>query len=250
MFSGLVLFFILMLKISHVWPAGRWLLCPFDRSPSLLEHFLVFWLCEMLILYFLCLNPGISYISQGHLVLFSWEWHLGTKIWALGIIPIFKEFGFLFRGKEGWSYTTVNQILFVGSVGMWAMTACKSCWVLGTDMGGRFWREETWVYLWLILVDVWQKATKFCKTIILQLRKLSGKKVAEYWCLLKASCSLRCGTTETHGKKQNWRWVAMRLAWKSWKNSSFHNYGFHLGRNYCVPGGGLGALQHYLSSPQ
>ena len=28
-------------------------------------------------------------------------------------------------------------------------------------------REVTWVYLWLILVDVWQKTTKFCKAITL-----------------------------------------------------------------------------------
>ena len=36
------------------------------------------------------------------------------------------------------------------------------------EMGERFWREGTWVYLWLILVDVWQKTTTFCKAIILQ----------------------------------------------------------------------------------
>ena len=30
--------------------------------------------------------------------------------------------------------------------------------------------EGTWVYLKLILVDVWQKTTKFCKAIILQLK--------------------------------------------------------------------------------
>ena len=38
-------------------------------------------------------------------------------------------------------------------------------------MGGRFKREGTYVYLWLIYVDVWQKMTKFCKAIILQLKK-------------------------------------------------------------------------------
>ena len=32
-------------------------------------------------------------------------------------------------------------------------------------------REGTWVYLWLILVDVCPKTTKFCKAIILQLKK-------------------------------------------------------------------------------
>ena len=30
---------------------------------------------------------------------------------------------------------------------------------------------DTYVYLWLIHVDVWQKPTKFCKSIILQLNK-------------------------------------------------------------------------------
>ena len=39
------------------------------------------------------------------------------------------------------------------------------------EMRGRFGREGTWVYLWLILVDDWQKTTKFRKAIILQLKK-------------------------------------------------------------------------------
>ena len=30
-------------------------------------------------------------------------------------------------------------------------------------------REGAYIYLWLIHVDVWQKPTQFCKTIILQL---------------------------------------------------------------------------------
>ena len=41
---------------------------------------------------------------------------------------------------------------------------------MGTEMGGRFKREGIYVYLWLIHVDVWQKTTKFCKAIILQLK--------------------------------------------------------------------------------
>ena len=40
----------------------------------------------------------------------------------------------------------------------------------GKGDGGRSGREGTWVYLWLILVDVWQKTTKFCKAIILLLK--------------------------------------------------------------------------------
>ena len=42
--------------------------------------------------------------------------------------------------------------------------------------GGRFWREGTLVYLWLILVDVWQETTKLCKAITLQLKINKLKK--------------------------------------------------------------------------
>ena len=41
---------------------------------------------------------------------------------------------------------------------------------MGREMGGRFKREGTYVYPWLIHVDIWQKLTQFCKTIILQLK--------------------------------------------------------------------------------
>ena len=40
----------------------------------------------------------------------------------------------------------------------------------GERDGREVWEEGTWVYLWPILVDVWQKTTKFCKAIILQLK--------------------------------------------------------------------------------
>ena len=39
---------------------------------------------------------------------------------------------------------------------------------LGREVGGRFKREGTYVYLWLIHVEFWQKTTKFCKPIIRQ----------------------------------------------------------------------------------
>jgi len=38
------------------------------------------------------------------------------------------------------------------------------------EMEGRFKREGTYVYLWLIHADVCQEKTKFCKAIILQLK--------------------------------------------------------------------------------
>ena len=33
-----------------------------------------------------------------------------------------------------------------------------------------------YIYLWLIHVDVWQKPTQYCKTIILQLKKFFLKR--------------------------------------------------------------------------
>ena len=38
------------------------------------------------------------------------------------------------------------------------------------EMEGRFKREGTHAYLWLIHAEVQHKATKFCKAIILQLK--------------------------------------------------------------------------------
>ena len=49
---------------------------------------------------------------------------------------------------------------------------------MGWEVGGRFKREGTYVYLWLIHVGAWQKPTQYCKAIILQLKidKLKKKK--------------------------------------------------------------------------
>ena len=38
------------------------------------------------------------------------------------------------------------------------------------EVGERFKREETYVHLWLIHVDVWQKPSQHCKVTILQLK--------------------------------------------------------------------------------
>ena len=46
---------------------------------------------------------------------------------------------------------------------------------MGREMGGTFKREGIYVYLWLIHVEVLQKTTKFCKEIILQLKKFFFK---------------------------------------------------------------------------
>ena len=38
-------------------------------------------------------------------------------------------------------------------------------------VGGRFKRKGTYVYLWLVHVNVWQKPTQFFEAIVLQLKK-------------------------------------------------------------------------------
>ena len=38
------------------------------------------------------------------------------------------------------------------------------------EVGGTYKREGTYVYLWLIHVDVWQKPIQYSKAIILQLK--------------------------------------------------------------------------------
>ena len=38
------------------------------------------------------------------------------------------------------------------------------------EVGGRFKKEGTYGYLWLIHVDVWQKLSQHCKAIICQLK--------------------------------------------------------------------------------
>ena len=42
-------------------------------------------------------------------------------------------------------------------------------------MGERFKREGTFVYLWSIHVDLWQKSIQYCKAVIIQL-KINFKK--------------------------------------------------------------------------
>jgi len=66
---------------------------------------------------------------------------------------------------------------------------------MGREVWGKFKREGTYVNLWLIHVDVWQKTTQFCKTSILQLKKYVNLK------LKKKRKTLRDIKTFNSGKK-------------------------------------------------
>ena len=49
-----------------------------------------------------------------------------------------------------------------------SVTGCDVKGGMRREIGGRFTREGTWVYLWLIPVDVCKKTTTFYKATILQ----------------------------------------------------------------------------------
>ena len=58
---------------------------------------------------------------------------------------------------------------------------CSALWQprgvgMGWEVGGRFKREGTYVYLWLTPVDVWQKTIQHCKAMILQLKNKNKTK--------------------------------------------------------------------------
>ena len=54
------------------------------------------------------------------------------------------------------------------------------------EMEGRSGKEGTWVYIWLILVDVWQKTTKFCKAIVFQLKNWNKRIKKKNWRKIRA----------------------------------------------------------------
>ena len=62
-------------------------------------------------------------------------------------------------------------------------------------MGGKFEREVTCVYLWLVHVDVWQKPTQYCKAIIPQLKINKQTNKQRCWLLEK-----RLETDTSRGK--------------------------------------------------
>ena len=57
----------------------------------------------------------------------------------------------------------------------WGSVTTQNGW-MGREVARSFQRERTYVYLWLIHVDVWQKPSQYCKVIILQLKINTFKK--------------------------------------------------------------------------
>ena len=53
------------------------------------------------------------------------------------------------------------------------------------EMGGRFKRERTYVYLWLIYADVWQKPSQYCVANFLPIKYTTFfkdmEKIVQIW---------------------------------------------------------------------
>ena len=72
---------------------------------------------------------------------------------------------------------TVSKCLFFRSASLLLPSALLQA--RGKGWGGRFKREETYVNLWPILVDVWQKLSKYCNYPLIKnkIKKIGRKRV-------------------------------------------------------------------------
>ena len=61
---------------------------------------------------------------------------------------------------------------------------------MGREVGRKFRREATYIYLWLIHADTWQKPAQHCTAIILQLniKKLKNRIKSKLFCLQNFIC--------------------------------------------------------------
>ena len=77
----------------------------------------------------------------------------------------------------------------------------------------RFKTDETYIYLWLIHVDVWQKPTQYYKAIILQLKMNTLFKNVEITVILVYYYFLLCKHISSFIKeKEHKRFLLQKLA--------------------------------------
>ena len=87
---------------------------------------------------------------KNFMINFLWSWHK-KRIW--GVFFFLKKM----LGREGKHFASLIKL--------WNNLFHKN-----VILGGRFKREGTDVYRWLIHVDIWQKPAQHCKAIILQMK--------------------------------------------------------------------------------
>ena len=72
------------------------------------------------------------------------------------------------------------------------------------EVGGRLTREGTYVYLWLIHIDIWQKPTQYCNYPSIKNKSIKGENVESAFPLLKCAhgqmtCCVQCNTSSAQG---------------------------------------------------
>ena len=77
------------------------------------------------------------------------------------------------RTMEAYTLTHVKQIASGNLLWLGTQTGTLITlegWEWAGEVGERFKTEETYVHLWLIHADLWQKSNQYCKAIINQLK--------------------------------------------------------------------------------
>ena len=90
--------------------------------------------------------------------------------------------GFFWQEYGVETYLTACEIDSLWGFAVWLrelkLGLCNSLEGWDGEGGGR---EETYVYLWLIHADIWQKPKEFCKAFILQLKNKKKKNARVCW---------------------------------------------------------------------
>ena len=103
-----------------------------------------------------------------------------TDLWTLRGVGVQGE-GEMYRESNMETSISICKIHSQWEFAVWLRKLKQALYQpRGVRWGGRFKKEGTYVYLLVTHADVWQKTTKFCKAIILQLKnKLKTLKVME-----------------------------------------------------------------------
>ena len=118
-YNPLLLLYILMLKLSWIWPVWAslgWPLYPFDISPSIFENFLIWGTIKgsRVIWFFSCPNPRGSHFSKVlWFLLLDNGWYLKTNIWALSLLAAIR--------------VSLVPVLLNGQ--SWEVYVCKCTWI-------------------------------------------------------------------------------------------------------------------------